>query len=114
MFAIAKIFRKVHHQLITLLYSITIANVILWYFFSLLEFTGDIELNPGPKSDSSQNFSICHWNLNSIEYSKISLLTAQISIHNFDIICLSETHLTSALDIKNGNLKIPGYHHVSH
>ena len=49
-----------------------------------------------------------------IEYSKISLLTAQISIHNFDIICLSETHLTSALDIKNGNLKIPGYYHVSH
>ena len=66
LFAIAKIFRKVHRQLITLLYSVTIANVILWYFFSLLELTGDIELNPGPKSDSSQNFSICHWNLNSI------------------------------------------------
>ena len=42
-------------------------------------------------------------------YSKISLLTAYISIHNFDIICLSETYLTSTTDINDGNLKITGY-----
>ena len=67
---------------------------------------------PGPKPDSSQSFSICHWNLNSMlahNYSKISLLTTYISIHNFDIICLSQTCLTSTTDINDENLKIPGY-----
>ena len=89
-----------------------IAKVILWYFFRLLELSGDIEFNPGPKPDSSQSFSICHWNPNSMSahnYSKISLLTAYISIHDFDVICLSETYLTSTTDINDGNLKIPGY-----
>ena len=42
-------------------------------------------------------------------YSKISLLTAYISIHDFDIICLSETYLMSTTDINDENLKIPGY-----
>ena len=89
-----------------------IENVILWYFFRLLELNGDIEFNQGPKPDSSQSFSICHWNLNSISahnYSKISLLTAYISIHDFDIICPSETYVTSTADINDGNLKIPAY-----
>ena len=111
-FAITRIFRKVRLQLITLLYSVMIVNVILWYFFRLLELSGDIEFNPEPMPDSSQSFSICHWNLNSMSahnYSKISLLTAYISIHDFDVICLSETYLTSTADISDGNLKIPGY-----
>ena len=72
-----------------------IVNVILWYFFRLLELNGDIEFYPRPKPDSSQSFSIYLWKLNSMSahnYSKISLLTAYISIHDFDIICLSETY----------------------
>ena len=92
---------------------------MLWYFFRLLELSGDIEFNPGPKPDSSRSFSICNWNLNSMSahnYSKISLLTAYISIHDFDIICLSETYLTSTTDINDENLKIPGYitYHADH
>ena len=74
-----------------------IVNVISRYFFRSLELSGDIEFNPGSKPDSSQSFSISHWNLDSMSahnYSKISLLTAYISIHDFDI-CLSETYLTS-------------------
>ena len=47
--------------------------------------------------------------MSSHNYSKISLLTACISIHDIDIICLSETYLTSTTDINNENLKIPGY-----
>ena len=94
LFPITKIFRKVQLQLITLLYSVMIANVMLWYFFRLLELSGDVEFIPGPKPDSSQSFSICQWNLISMSahnYSNISLLTAYIFIHDFDIICLSET-----------------------
>ena len=49
-------------------------------------------------------------------YSKISLLTAYISIHDFDIICLSETYLTFTTDIIDVDLKIPEYimYHVDH
>ena len=65
-FTITRIFRKVRLQLITLLYSVMIVNVILQYFFRLLELSGDIEFNPEPKPDSSQSFSICHWDLNSM------------------------------------------------
>ena len=42
-------------------------------------------------------------------HSKISLLTAYISIHDFDIIGLSETYLTPTIDVNDGNLKTPGY-----
>ena len=42
-------------------------------------------------------------------YSKISLLTAYVSVHDFDIICLCETYLKSTRDINNEDLKIPGY-----
>ena len=81
-------------------------------FFRLLELSGDLEFNPEPKPDSSQSLSICLWNLNSMSahnYSKISLLTAHISIHDFDIICLFATYLTSTTDINDENLKIPRY-----
>ena len=85
---------------------------MLWYFCRLVELSGDIKFNPGPKIDSSQRFSICHQKLNSMSahnYSKISLLTAYIPIHDFDIICLSETYLMSAADINDEDFKIPKY-----
>ena len=74
--------------------------------------SGDIETNPGPKPISGQSFSICHWNLNSISvhnYTKISLLTGYVLVHNFDIICLSETYLNSETSTDAQNLQIPGY-----
>ena len=86
LFPITRIFRKVRLQLIELLYSFMIVNVMLWYFLRLLELSGDVKFNPGPKPDSSQSFSICHLNLNSMSaqnYSKISLLTAYISVHDY-------------------------------
>ena len=64
--------------------------------FELLMLCRDIESNPRPRPNSGQNFSICHWNLNSIvvhNFSKVSLLRAYDAIHNYDIICLSETYL---------------------
>ena len=42
-------------------------------------------------------------------YSKMCLLTAYISKHDFDIISLSETYVTSAKDINDENLKIAKY-----
>ena len=80
--------------------------------FDLLMLCGDIESNPGPRPNSGQSFSICHWNLNSIaahNVSKMSLLKVYNAIHTYDIICLSETYLNHDTLSDNENLKIPGY-----
>ena len=70
-------------------------------------------MNPGPKPIAGQSFSICHWNLNSISahnFIKISLLTAYVLVHDFDITCLSETYLNSEISTDDKNLEIPGYY----
>ena len=60
------------------------------FVFLMLFACGDIELNPGPKKRSScYNFSVCHWNLNSItthNFAKIDLLQAYNTIHQYDMI----------------------------
>ena len=68
-------------------------------------------IEPSPRPDSGQSFSICHWNLSSIaahNWSKISLWRAYNAIHNHDV-CLSETHLNHDALSDNDNLKIPCY-----
>ena len=79
-------------------------------FFCLLELVGDIEFSPEP--GSSQSFSVCYWNLSVMsahKYHRISLLTTCMSAHNFSITCLSETYLTSSIDINDGNYAMPEY-----
>ena len=48
------------------------------FILLILFVCGDVELNPGPKNrNSCYNFSICHWNLNSItahNFAKVNLL----------------------------------------
>ena len=45
---------------------VVILTYNLWHVFYLIKLSGDIEEHPGPKLNSSQKLSICHWNLNSI------------------------------------------------
>ena len=48
------------------------------------------------KDSSKCNFSIAHWNLNSIaaqNFVKLSQLEAYNPLHSFDLICLSKTRL---------------------
>ena len=76
---------------------------------SLLFRCGDIEKNPGPKYSS---LTFCHWNLNGLtahDSIKISLLQAYVTQHNYDIICLSETFLTSSIDSSDTRILIDGY-----
>ena len=69
---------------------------------------GDIESNPGPKRRTSNYFSCCHWNGNSImAHNKLSLLSAYNTHHKFDVICISETYLDKSVD--NDALSIDGY-----
>ena len=83
-----------------------------WRYEIVLTLSGDIEEKPGPMLSSNQNFSICHWNLNSISaqnYIKISLLRAYISTHKFALICISETCLDSDTSDDDDKLKIADY-----
>ena len=60
----------------------------------------DIEQDPGPKLNSCQSSSFCHWNINSIlvhNFIKLSLLRAYFAIHKSDVACLSETHLNASI-----------------
>ena len=78
----------------------------------LILVSGDVEINPGPRHNSGEFFSICHWNLNSVSaynYTKVSSLKAFIAVHKFDIICLSETYLDSSVAPDDDNLDISGY-----
>ena len=78
----------------------------------LLLNSGDVEVNPEPKNSVSECLSICHWNLNSIsahDHSKLFLLKAYVSVHKFDIICLSEIYLDSTVLLDDDNLVISGY-----
>ena len=43
------------------------------------------------------------------DYSKLFILKAYISVHKFDIICLSETYLDSTVPIDDDNLVISRY-----
>ena len=82
----------------------------------IISLSGDIEINPGLKSNALDLcFSICHWNLNSTSthtFTKVSFLSASISVHKFDIICLSETYLISKIPSDDENLEIVGYNLV--
>ena len=76
-------------------------------FTAFLLWSGDVELNPGPKPKSS-NASISHWNLNSISvhnYPKVFLHKVYIAIHRF-IICMSETYPYSSTPSDVNNLEI--------
>ena len=83
----------------------------IWLCSILVKLRGDVEENPGPKPMPCQSFSICHWNVNRVSahnFRKVSLLRAYISIHKFDVICISETFLNSDTAFDDDNLKIEG------
>ena len=95
-------------------FLVAVINIWLatWFYRLLLLLSGDVELNLGPKRNSSDVFSICHRNLNSMSahsYAKVFLLKAYISIHKFDIICITETYLYSITPSNDSHLEICGY-----
>ena len=103
----------------------TFLNFFVLSFFFLITFpslliilSNDVELHPVSKKDTSKrNFSIAHWNLNSIavqHFVKFSQLEAYNTLHSYDLICLSDTLLDSATSIDFNDLSLRGYnlHHV--
>ena len=55
---------------------------LITFLSFLLILSNDVELNPGPKNDNSKrNFSIAHWNLNSIAAQNFVKLSQKLTIH---------------------------------
>ena len=48
-----------------------IALLYVKYYIYIILLCEDVELNPGPKPNSSKCFSICHWNLNITSYKSL-------------------------------------------
>ena len=83
---------------------VTLALIML-----LITYSGDIETNPGPKKNTKISF--CHWNLNRIaahNFSKVSLLQAMATTHEFNIICLSETFFDSLFNLLDDEINVEG------
>ena len=89
----------------SLFYSFYFINAIsyihhVWLYSLAIKCGGDIEGNPGPKPNSCEYLSICHWNLNIVSahnFIKLFLLRAYICINKIDIICFSKTYLETNL-----------------
>ena len=84
----------------------------IWVHSTVMQMSGDTEMNPSRKPSYCNKFFICHWNLNSISahnLRKLSLLRVFSSIYNFDILCLSETYPESTISSNDSNFIIPGY-----
>ena len=67
-----------------------------WLYIRLVNLSGDVEKNPGPKSYAAQYLTICHGKLNSISiaahnFIKVALLQAYLSDHNILYACLKHT-----------------------
>ena len=56
-----------------------------------------------------EQFSFCHWNLNSIASHDFIKMQAYNAIHRFDVICLLETYLDNYYHTGNDQLAFPGY-----
>ena len=82
---------------------------MLFFIQNLPSCCGGIEENPGPQYSP---LTFCHWNLNGLtahDSTKISLLQAYITQHNYDIICLTETFLNCSILSDDNRIKIDGY-----
>ena len=96
-----------------ILYFLLLANYLcqLWLLKLHINLSGDIEIYSWPKSNSCENFSVCHWKSNSIlvhSSLKVSLSNAYISLHSIEIICLSETYLDSCILPHDPGIEVQG------
>ena len=86
-------------------------SIALWIFLMRLVLCPDIHPNPGPgRSNNFAGgfFSFCNWNLNTLskeDFTRITLLEAHNTEHNYDIISLCETSLDDNVQVP----EMPGY-----
>lgn len=74
-------------------------------FIFILMISSDMEVNPGPMTDNV--LDIVHLNIRSIKH-KIAYRNALV--HDFDILCFTETHLGDTVSIDN--LSLDGFNTI--
>ena len=87
-------------------------NWICLFFSLLVPLSGEVEVNPGHNRKRNEALSNCHWkcdNISAHNFAKFHLFKAYVTVHKFDIICLSETHHDSRIPFDDNNLEISGY-----
>ena len=77
-------------------------NFYLQFFTFILLACGDIEVNPGPSTENI--LDILHLNIRSIRH-KLGYLNS--FVHDFDILCFTETHLDNT--VNNTDLHLDGF-----
>ena len=104
-----KVFRRNLAMFFTQYFFFFQVFIFFPFIRSAILLCGDVEKNPGPQL---QDLSLCHWNLNGIcanNFVKVSLLEAYNAVHNFDIICISETFLDSDHSRDDPRFQLDGY-----
>ena len=105
-----KIITLTSTKLISTFNSKTLCNLLIFFYFkssAWLCSCGDIESNPGPPNDY---FKFMHWNANSLpahNFARIALIETYNSIHQFNLIAITETALKN--EIPNEKIDIPGF-----
>ena len=98
--------------ILSLSFCLKSKKVPIWFLTLLLLLSNDIERNPGP-THPGNCLHFMTWNLNSLgkeNFSRVQMLEAHNSLHNYDIISLCETSLTN--ETSKLVPKIEGYTYV--
>ena len=93
--------------------------IILLFFYSTIIFLllvqhNNVEINPGPPKKATKIFFMlslkCQQSVNcQLAHNKIFLLTAYNTIHQYDVICISDIFLDSSVPLDDHNLSVQGY-----
>ena len=84
--------------------------VAAWFYSLLLLLRGEVELNPGPKRNSTNTFSICHWNLDIISAHCYALsLRLTLQFVSLIFFCILEKDLDCSTPPDDSNLEISGH-----
>ena len=78
-----------------------------WFYIKKIILSGDIETNPRPQSKRCQEFSIRHWNLNSIATVNTKSMYYYLQF-TMSFVCQKHILIKSILP-EDRNLEIPGY-----
>ena len=83
--------------------SMSIPCTTLWYFQLVIYLSNDISKNPCPEPHFQNNFfNFMSWNLNSLakdNFHRVSLIEAQHSFFNYDLISVSKTSLNDSVEL---------------
>ena len=86
-------------------YNYPLETIAIWVVLMRISLCPDIHPNPGPPNSNNFAggfFSFCNWNLNTLskeDFTRITLLEAHNTEHNYDIISLCETSLDDNVQV---------------